>query len=166
MAVAPYPVSPLVDNPPPQPPPARGEGDSRREGDSRKGERHTKGQRESTPDEILVTAILEGSAAEVGWLAWRDGKDAVVIRRVASSSLHPSAIGEFPDPPLEPLVIDRGRGAGPWFLWCRAPGILSSAITPVFARGRVVGVVALAPCPADPLAAYHRHRLHPAQALA
>src|SRR5260370_8942991 len=113
MAVAPYPVSPLVDHPPPQPSPARGEGDSRREGDSRKGEGTTKGKRESTPDEILVTAILEGSAAEVGWLAWRDGKDAVVIRRVASSSLYPSAIGELPVPPLERLSTHRGTAARP-----------------------------------------------------
>jgi signal transduction histidine kinase len=90
----------------------------------------------------------------------------VVIRRVASSSLHPSAIGEFPDPPLEPLVIDRGRGAGPWFLWCRARGILSCAITPVFARGRVVGVVGLATCTAGALADSDVQRLQLASALA
>jgi signal transduction histidine kinase len=99
-------------------------------------------------------------------LAWRDGKNAVVVRRASSSPLNPSAISEFPDPPLESLVIDRGRGAGPWSLWCRARGILSCAITPVFARGRVVGVVGLATCNAGPLADYDVQRLELASALA
>src|SRR6202163_2540553 len=98
----------------------------------------------SSPDEILVSAILEGSAADVGWLAWRDGKDAVVVRRLASSPLTPSAIGEFPAPPLDSLIIDRGRGIGPWDVWCRSRGLLSCAITPVLARGKVVGVIGLA----------------------
>src|ERR1700737_4048391 len=55
-------------------------------------------KRDCSPDEILVTTILERSAADVGWLAWGDGKDAVVIPGAARSFLNPSAIGEFPDP--------------------------------------------------------------------
>src|SRR5712691_7603549 len=61
-------------------------------------------KRESSPDELLLTAILERSAADVGWLAWGDGKDAVVVPGVARSFLNPSTIAEFPDPPREPLV--------------------------------------------------------------
>jgi signal transduction histidine kinase len=99
-------------------------------------------------------------------LAWRDGKDAVVVRRVASSPLNPSAIGEFPDPPLDSLVIDRGRGIGPWTVWCRARGILSCAITPVLARGKVVGVIGLASCSAGALADYDVDRLQLASSLA
>jgi len=123
-------------------------------------------KRDCTPDEVLVTAILERSAADVGWLAWGDGKDAVVVPQLATSFLNPSAIGEFPDPPPDSLVIDRGKGAGPWALWCRARGILSCAITPVFARGRVVGVIGLASCRAGALADYDVDRLQLVSSLA
>jgi signal transduction histidine kinase len=125
-----------------------------------------KGKPEYSPDEILVTAILERSDADVGWLAWGDGKDAVVVPQVARSFLDPSAIGEFPDPPRESLVIDRGKGAGPWAPWCRARGILSCAITPIFGRGRVVGVIGLASCRDGALADYDVDRLQLAATLA
>lgn len=121
---------------------------------------------ECSPDEVLVTAILERSAADVGWLAWGDGKDAVVVPSVARSFLNPSAIGEFPDPPRESLVIDRARGDGQWALWCRARGILSCAISPVFARGRIVGVIGLASCRAGALADYDVDRLQLVSSLA
>jgi signal transduction histidine kinase len=114
----------------------------RGEGDLRDGEL----KQECSPDEVLVRTILERSEAEVGWLAWGDGKDAVVVPAAARSFLNPSAIAEFPEPPAEPVVVDRGRGHGPWALWCRARGILSCAITPIYARGRVVGVIGLASC--------------------
>src|SRR5438128_1275681 len=121
---------------------------------------------ECSPDEILVTTILERSAADVGWLAWGDGKDAVVVPGVARPFLNPSAIGEFPDPPREPLVIDRGTGSGPWTPWCRARGILSCAVSPIYARGKVVGVIGLASCHAGGLADYDVDRLHLAATLA
>jgi signal transduction histidine kinase len=123
-------------------------------------------KRACTPDEVLVTAILERSAADVGWLAWGDGKDAVVVPQLAASFLHPLAIGEFPDPPPDAVVIDRGKGAGPWALWCRARGILSCAITPIFARGRVVGAIGLASCRAGALADYDVDRLQLVSSLA
>src|SRR5712691_8187762 len=123
-------------------------------------------KRESSPDELLLTAILERSAADVGWLAWGDGKDAVVVPGVARSFLNPSTIGEFPDPPRESLVIDRGTGSGPWSLWCRARGILSCAISPIYARGKVVGVIGLASCHAGGLADYDVDQLHLAATLA
>jgi signal transduction histidine kinase len=123
-------------------------------------------RRESSPDELLLTAIVERSAADVGWLSWGDGKDAVVVPGVARSYLNPSAIGEFPDPPSESLVIDRGTGSGPWSPWCRARGILSCAISPIYARGRVVGVIGLASCHAGGLADYDVDQLHLAATLA
>ncbi len=106
--------------------------------------RDREAERDCSPDEILVTTILERSTADVGWLAWGDGKDAVVVPGVARSFLNPAAIGEFPDPPQSSLVIDHGTGSGPWALWCRARGILSCAISPVSAHGTLVGVVGLA----------------------
>src|ERR1700736_4999787 len=109
-------------------------------------------KRECSPDEILVTTILERSAADIGWLVWGDGKAAVVVPGAARSFLNPAAIGEFPDPPREALVIDRGKGDGRWALWCRARGILSCAISPIYARGQVVGVIGLASCRAGALA--------------
>jgi signal transduction histidine kinase len=124
------------------------------------------GKRECTPDEILVAAILERSAADVGWLAWGDGKDAVVVPGAATSFLNPSAIGEFPEPPRESVVIDRGRGDGPWALWCLARGILSCAVSPIFARGKVVGVIGLASCRAGALADYEVDRLQLVSSLA
>jgi signal transduction histidine kinase len=115
-------------------------------------------KRECSADEVLISAILERSAADVGWLAWGDGKDAVVVGRPASSHLNPSAIGEFPDPPGESLLVDRGEGTGPWALWCRGRGILSCAITPITARGKVLGVVGLASCQAGALEAFDVER--------
>src|SRR6266853_3836626 len=109
-------------------------------------------RRADSADEILVTAILERSKADVGWLAWDDGQDAVVVPAVVRSFLNPSTIGEFPDAPRESVVIDRGKGDGPWALWCRARGIHSCAISPIFARGKVVGVIGLASCRAGELA--------------
>ena len=147
MAVAVYPSSP---QPPPRPSPPRGEGD----------------KPEGSPDQALVSAILERSHADVGWLAWGDGKDAVVIPGMARSFLNPAAIGEFPDPPRESLVIDRGTGSGPWPAWCRARGILACAVSPIHARGRVVGVIGLASCHAGGLADYEVDRLQLAATLA
>jgi signal transduction histidine kinase len=123
-------------------------------------------KRDCSPDEILVTTILDRSAADVGWLAWGDGKDAVVIPGAAQSFLNPSAIGEFPDPPRESVVIDRGKGAGSWALWCRARGILSCAISPIYARGKVVGVLGLASCRAGALAGFDVDRLQLVSSLA
>lgn len=158
MASAPSPLSPLAE-PPNGSLPAKGEG-------AVVPPAKEEGAKLLSPDEILLNAILDGSVAEVGWLAWRDANDAVVIRRVASSTLQHSAIEEFPDPPLDSLVIDRGRGDGPWAIWCRARGIVSCAITPVFARGKVVGVIGLATSSAGALADYDVQRLQLASSLA
>src|ERR1700737_1226565 len=147
MAIAAYPSSP---QPPPQPSPPGGGG----------------GKPEGAPGQALVTAILERSHADVGWLAWGDGKDAVVIPGVARSFLNPAAIGEFPDPPRESLVIDRGTGNGPWVLWCRARAILSCAVSPIYARRKVVGVIGLASCHAGGLDDYEVDRLQLAATLA
>src|ERR1700732_5242903 len=124
MAIAPYAVRPL-SNALPEPSVVRADGDL--------GQGEAKP--ECSPDEVLVTTLLERSAADVGWLAWGDGKDAVVVPALVRSFLNPSAIGEFPDPPRESVVVDRGKGDGPWALWCRARGILSCAISPIYARG-------------------------------
>jgi signal transduction histidine kinase len=123
-------------------------------------------KREYSADEILVTTILERSAADVGWLAWGDGKDAVVVPGPARSFLNPAAIGEFPDPPRESVVIDRGKGDGRWALWCRARGILSCAISPIYARGKVVGVIGLASCRAGALADFDVEGLQLVSSLA
>ena len=55
------------------------------------------------PAGILVSAVVEASAADLGWLAWLDRHDPVVVRREAFSPLEPSLIAEFPDPPEEPI---------------------------------------------------------------
>src|SRR5207237_6540582 len=78
----------------------------------------------SSPYEDLVSSLLEGSGADLGWLAWRDNAEGVVVRRQGISVLPPSTIADFPDPPLDPLrVADGGLSAGPWGLWCAACGI-------------------------------------------
>src|ERR1700674_2419695 len=123
-------------------------------------------KRECSPDEILVTTILERSAADVGWLAWGDGKDAVVVTGAPRSFLNPAAIGEFPDPPREAVIIDRGRGDGSWALWCRARGILSCAVSPLFARGQGVGAIGLASCRAGALADFDVEQLQLVSSLA
>jgi signal transduction histidine kinase len=128
--------------------------------------RERESKREWSPDEILVTTVLERSAADVGWLAWGDGKDAVVVPGQARSFLNPSAIGEFPDPPQESVVVDRGKGGGRWALWCRARGILSCAISPIYARGKVVGVIGLASCRAGALADFDVEGLRLVSSLA
>src|ERR1700694_1476272 len=155
MAIAPYavrPSSPAL----PEPSTARENGDLVQ----------IEAKPECSPDEILVTTLLERSAADVGWLAWGDGKDAVVVPAVVRSFLNPAAIGEFPEPPRESVVVDRGKGDGPWALWCRARGILSWAISPIYARGRVVGVIGLASCRAGALADYDVDRLQLVSSLA
>src|SRR5260370_41157018 len=122
--------------------------------------------RECRLDEVLVTAILERSAADVGWLGWGVGGKAVVVPGPAKSFLNPGAIGEFPDPPRESLVIDCGTGSRAWAVWCRARGILSCAISPIYAHGKLVGVVGLASCHAGGLADYDIDRLQLAATLA
>ncbi|TMC32838.1 MAG: hypothetical protein E6J28_14540 [Chloroflexi bacterium] len=87
---------------------------------------------------------MEASAADLGWLAWLDRHDPVVVRREAFSPLEPSLIAEFPDPPEEPIIIDPGTLLGPWTLWCRARGIQSCVVMPVIARARVIGTIGLA----------------------
>jgi signal transduction histidine kinase len=105
---------------------------------------HPRADHRRAPAEILVGAILEGSAAELGWLAWLDGPDPVVLRSEASSPIESMDIAEFPDAPAQPLVVDAGVASGTWQRWCAARGIQSCVIVPVLARGRAVGTMGLA----------------------
>jgi signal transduction histidine kinase len=106
----------------------------------------------SSPYEDLISSLLEGSGADLGWLAWRDSAAGVVVRRPGISLLPPSTIADFPDPPLEPLgVVDGNLWAGPWGLWCAARGILSCLVVPVRQESEVVGTIGLASCRAGAL---------------
>src|SRR2546430_17553547 len=83
------------------------------------------------PAQVLLGAILEASAAELGWLAWLDRPDSVVLRGEASSPIESMDIAEFPDPPTQPLVVDAGIGPGPWERWGRGRGIQPCGDVPV-----------------------------------
>ena len=96
------------------------------------------------PAQALVGAIVNASAAELGWLAWLDRPYAVVLRGEATSPIDSIDIVEFPDPPEQPLVVDVGHAPGSWEYWCRVRGIQSCVIVPVLARGRTVGTMGLA----------------------
>src|SRR5256885_15174989 len=96
------------------------------------------------PAQALVGAIVNASAAELGWLAWLDRPDPVVLRGEASSPIESTDIAEFPDPPPQPLVADAGVASGPWERWCRVRGIQSCVIVPVLDQGRAVGTMGLA----------------------
>src|SRR5438094_3420915 len=96
------------------------------------------------PAGVLVRAIVEASVADLGWLAWLDRSDPVVVRREAISPVEPSLIAEFPDPPQEAVIIEDGASRAPWTVWCRARAIRSCVIVPVFARARVIGTMGLA----------------------
>jgi len=105
---------------------------------------HPRADHRRAPAQVLVGAILEASAAELGWLAWLDRPDPVVLRGEASSPIESTDIAEFPDPPPQPLVVDAEVASGTWQRWCRARGIQSCVIVPVLARGRAVGTMGLA----------------------
>src|SRR5438128_2619190 len=96
------------------------------------------------PAHALLGAILEASAAELGWLAWLDRPDPLVLRAEAWSSIGSTDIAEFPDPPAQPLVIDAAIAPGPWERWCQVRGIQSCVLVPVLAGGRAVGTMGLA----------------------
>src|SRR5438876_6893358 len=104
-----------------------------------------------SPHEILVASVVDRSAADVGWLAWLDTSDAIIVPRGLSSPLHPVDISEFPEPPQRPIVMGREQATGPWSLWCRARGITSSIIVPVLTRSRIVGSMGLASAAAGAL---------------
>jgi len=105
----------------------------------------TKGRDTYAPDALLVEALVDQSTADCGWLAWHTVMDAVVIPSEAKSPLDPATIAEFPEPPITPLVIQRGQGDGPWSLWCRGRGIMSCIVVPVRTRShRIVGTMGLA----------------------
>jgi signal transduction histidine kinase len=97
----------------------------------------------STPDRDLLQTLLDGTAADLTWLVWLDGSGAVVTSREPQSYPHQSDFGEFPDPPSRPLLIDRAP-TGPWSDWCHARGIRSCIVMPVWAGGKIVGLVGLA----------------------
>ena len=106
----------------------------------------------SSPYEDLVSSLLEGSGADLGWLAWRDNAEGVVVRRQGISVLPPSTIADFPDPPLDALrVVDGGLWTGPWELWCRDRGILSCLVVPVRHESKILGMIGLASCRAGAL---------------
>jgi signal transduction histidine kinase len=94
--------------------------------------------------DLLVRAVLDTSGAELGWLAWLDSSAPVVLRGRAPSSIEPTDISDFPDPPAEPLVITNDSAPGLWALWCAARGIHSAVVVPVLVQGRVVGTMGLA----------------------
>jgi len=104
-----------------------------------------------TPHQILVEALLEPSSADLAWLAWEDGSQSVVVARDRMSPLHPSTIGEFPEPPRSPLTINRASRSGAWALWCRSRGILSATVVPVRQKNEIVGTIGLASCTAGSL---------------
>src|SRR3989449_1830026 len=118
------------------------------------------------PAGVLVSAVVEASAADVGWLAWLDRSDPVVICREALSPVEPSLIAEFPDPPDEPIIIDTGAPFGPWALWCRARGIQSCVVVPVLARARVIGTAGLVSSTAGALGRHDVRQLELVSALA
>ena len=118
------------------------------------------------PAGVLVSAVVEASAADVGWLAWLDRSDPVVICREALSPVEPSLIAEFPDPPDEPIIIDTGAPFGPWALWCRARGIQSCVVVPVLARARVIGTAGLVSSTAGALGRHDVRQLELVSSLA
>jgi signal transduction histidine kinase len=103
------------------------------------------------PAEVLVGATLENSAADLGWLAWVDDQEPVVVRRDATSPVESTAVGDFPEPPGQPTIVDAGSVHGPWGRWCRSRGIRSCVVVPVLARGRAVGTMGLASATAKTL---------------
>src|SRR2546426_511395 len=60
----------------------------------------------------------------------------------------------------------RSAGGGQWVCWCRARGVVSCAVCPIYAQGRVVGVVGLASWHAGGLADCGVAGLHLAATLA
>src|SRR2546429_352013 len=119
-----------------------------------------------TPHQILVEALLEPSSADLAWLAWEDGSQGVVVARDRMSPLHPSTIGEFPEPPRSPLTVNRASRSGAWALWCRSRGILSSTVVPVRQRNEIVGTIGLASCTAGALDDSDRQRIQLGASLA
>jgi signal transduction histidine kinase len=119
-----------------------------------------------SPHEVLVAAILERSPADMAWLAWSDSADPIVMGRQATFPLQPWAIGEFPEPPHSPEVVDGEARSEAWSLWCQAQGILSCMIVPVFDCGKIVGTVGLASCTADALREDDLHQLQLIASLA
>src|SRR5438094_2967482 len=96
------------------------------------------------PAHALIGTILEASAAELGWLAWLDRPDPLVLRAGESSPIDSMDIAEFPDPLPQPLVVDTAIARGPWERWCQLRGVQSCVVVPVRARGRTVGTMGLA----------------------
>ena len=121
----------------------------------------------SSPYEDLVSSLLEGSGADLGWLAWRDSAGGVVVRRQGIGLLPPSTTAEFPDPPLNPqLIVDTSSGAGSWPLWCGARGILSCLVVPVWQESEIVGTIGLGSCRAGALDDFGIQRLQLGASLA
>src|SRR3989449_1289613 len=118
------------------------------------------------PAGVLVSAVVEASTADVGWLAWLDRSDPVVMRREEVSPVEPSLIGEFPDPPDEPIIIDTRAPLEPWALWCRARGIQSCVVVPVVARARAIGTVGLVSSTAGALGRHDMRQLALVSSLA
>src|SRR2546426_9346599 len=121
----------------------------------------------SSPYEELVSSLLEGSGADLGWLGWRDSPGGVVVRRPGLWLLPPSSIADFPEPPLDPLwVVDGGLSAGSWPLWCRARGIRSCLVVPVRQENEIVGTIGLASCQVGVLDSFGIQRLQLGAAFA
>jgi signal transduction histidine kinase len=94
-----------------------------------------------TPDRDLLQALLDSTAADLTWLAWLDVSAVVMSRE--PHSYPQSDVGEFPDAPTRPLLIDRTPN-GPWSAWCKAHGIRSCIVVPVLAGRKIVGLLGLA----------------------
>jgi signal transduction histidine kinase len=119
-----------------------------------------------SPHQVLVEALLAQSPADLAWLAWQDGSEAVVVARDWTFPLDPGAIGEFPEPPPGPLTITRASTAGAWELWCRSRGILSCMVVPVSQGGEAVGTIGLASCSAGALDDFDSERVELGASLA
>src|SRR2546429_9903348 len=90
------------------------------------------------PAHALIGTILEASAAELGWLAWLDRPDPLVLRAGESSPIDSMDIAEFPDPLPQPLVVDAAIARGPREPWGQLRGTRPWARVPGAARGRAV----------------------------
>lgn len=119
-----------------------------------------------SPYEILVSSVVEGSKADLGWLAWQDSSGAIVVPGDRRSPLHPDDISEFPEPPGSPLAAGRMPDSEPWSRWYRARGMQSCLVVPVLARGRIVGSMGLASAAVGVLDDDDLHRLELVASLA
>jgi signal transduction histidine kinase len=90
----------------------------------------------------FLSALLQGTQAEGGWLDWGDGTQPVIVQQAGRVSVV-ADLARFPASPETVTRAVPGIVGNQWSAWCENSGKGACAVAPVRAAGHPVGTLGI-----------------------